>query len=112
MFRSDPIPSPSNTDQFTNGGGPAFLANDASVFLKYRAQGTTEAVQTAASPNVVNDPQPDGSGRTPRMGHLPALQQSSRATDGTPMHIRMDGPGFSAGNIPNGSTVVGAPPGR
>ncbi len=103
MFRSDPFPSLGNTDQFTNGGGPAFLANDASVFLKYRALGTTEAIQTAASPNTVNDPEPDGSGRTPRMGHLPALQQSSRAADGTPMHIRMDGPGFSAGDVPNGS---------
>ncbi len=104
MFRSDPIPSLGNADQFTDGGGPAFLANDASVFLHYKSLGTTEAVQTAASPNVVNDPQPDGSGRIPRMGHLSALQQSSRASDGTPIHIRMDGPGFSAGDVPNGST--------
>ncbi|HEX7737480.1 MAG TPA: hypothetical protein VF458_21710 [Ktedonobacteraceae bacterium] len=103
MFRSDPIPSLGNADQFTNGGGTAFLANDATVFLKYQGQGTTEAVQTAASPNTVNDPEPDGSGRTPRMGHLSALQQSSRAHDGTPVHIRMDGPGFSAGDVPNGT---------
>lgn len=104
MFRSDPIPSLGNTDQFTNGGGPAFLANDATIFLKYRSQGTTEAIQTAASPNTANDPQPDGSGRIPRMGHLSALQQSSRAADGTPIHIRMDGPGFSSGDVPDGST--------
>lgn len=109
MFRSDPIPSLGNTDQFTNGGGTAFLANDATVFLKYKAQGTTEAIQTAASPNTVNDAQPasnpDGQAGqvTPRMGHLAALQQSSRAADGTPMHIRMDGPGFSAGDVPDGS---------
>lgn len=103
MFRSDPIPSLGNADQFTDGGGTAFLANDASVFLKYKAMGTTEAIRTAASPNTVNDPQPDGSGRTPRMGHLSALQQSSRASDGTPIHIRMDGPGFSSGDVPNGS---------
>lgn len=109
MFRSDPIPSLGNTDQFTNGGGTAFLANDATVFLKYRALGTTEAIQTAASPNTVNDAQPasnpDGQAGqvTPRMGHLSALQQSSRAADGTPMHIRMDGPGFSAGDVPGGS---------
>ena len=37
------------------------------------------------------------------MGHLPALQQSSRAADGTPIHIRMDGPGFSSGDVPNGT---------
>ncbi len=104
MFRSDPIPSLGNSDQFTNGGGPAFLANDASVFLHYKSLGTTEAIQTAASPNTVNDPQPDTGSRDPRMGHLPALQQSSRANDGTPIHIRMDGPGFSSGDVPDGST--------
>ena len=103
MFRSDPIPSLGNTDQFTDGGGPAFLTNDASVFLHYKSQGTTEAIQTAKSPNTVNDPQPDGSGRIPRMGHLSALQQVSRASDGTPLHIRVDGPGFSAGDVPNGT---------
>lgn len=103
MFRSDPIPSLGNSDQFTNGGGPAFLANDSSAFLHYRSQGTTEAIQTAANPNTVNDAQPDGSGRIPRMGHLPALQQSSRAADGTPIHIRMDGPGFDNMDVPDGS---------
>ena len=110
MFRSDPIPSLGNADQFTNGGGTAFLANDASVFLHYQSLGITEASATAASPNTVNDPQPpsnptpaDVGQRLPRMGHLSALQQSSRASDGTPIHIRMDGPGFSAGDVPDGS---------
>ncbi|HLW03778.1 MAG TPA: hypothetical protein VKT82_34345 [Ktedonobacterales bacterium] len=103
MFRSDPIPSLGNSDQFTNGGGTAFLTNDATIFLKYRAEGTTEAIQTAASPNTVNDLQPGTGTRDPRMGHLPALQQSSRAADGTPIHIRMDGPGFSAGDVPGGT---------
>ena len=32
--------------------------------------------------------------RERRMGHLSCLQRSSRAADGTPMHIRTDGPGF------------------
>lgn len=103
MFRSDPIPSLGNSDQFTNGGGPSYFDNNASTFLRYQSQGTTEAIQTAASPNVVNDPQPDGSGRMPRMGHLPALQQSSRAKDGTPIHIRMDGPGLDNLDVPDGS---------
>src|SRR5579885_3449938 len=96
MFRSDPIPSLGNADQFTDGGGTAFLANDASVFLHYQSLGITEASATAASPNTVNDPQPasnptpaDVGKRLPRMGHLSALQQSSRASDGTPIHIRM-----------------------
>ncbi|HEU5226313.1 MAG TPA: hypothetical protein VFU49_00770 [Ktedonobacteraceae bacterium] len=103
MFRSDPIPSLGNADQFNNGGGPAVLANDASVFLHYKSQGTTEAIQTAKDPNTANDPQPDGSGRIPRMGHLSALQISSRAKDGTPVHIRMDGPGFDNMDVPDGS---------
>jgi hypothetical protein len=29
-----------------------------------------------------------------RLGHLSCLQRSSRAADGTPIHARMDGPGF------------------
>lgn len=103
MFRSDPIPSLGNSDQFTNGGGPAYFDNGSGTFLAFQGKGTTEAIQTAASPNTVNDPQPDGSGRIPRMGHLSALQQSSRAADGTPVHIRMDGPGFDNMDVPNGS---------
>ena len=39
------------------------------------------------------------------MGHLSCLQRSSRAADGTPMHIRMDGPGFDAMDVPGGSVV-------
>lgn len=106
MFRSCPIPSRGNTDQFTDGGGTAFLANDASVFLHFKGLGATEASRTAADPNAVNDPQTPGDATTiePRMGHLSALQQSSRASDGTPVHIRMDGPGFSSGDVPDGST--------
>ena len=117
MFRSDPIPSLGNADQFTNGGGTAFLANDASVFLKYKALGKSEAAATGQDigpfgddRNPINDPQPatspdpaDVGKRRPRMGHLSALQQTTRASDGTPVHIRMDGPGFSAGDVPDGS---------
>jgi hypothetical protein len=39
-----------------------------------------------------------------RLGHLSALQRSSRAPDGTPVHIRMDGPGFHRMDVPDGST--------
>jgi hypothetical protein len=117
MFRSDPIPTLGKKNQFTDGGGTAFLANDASLYLKYQARGMTEASQTGMDlgpygddRNLVNDPQPptspdpaDIGKRRPRMGHLAALQQSSRASDGTPIHIRMDGPGFSSGDVPDGS---------
>ena len=86
-FRSDPIPSPGNTDQFTDGGGPAFLRN---VF-----QGTNDAFKNAAAINTFEGKH--------RMGHLAALQRSSRAADGTPIHIRMDGPGFDSLDVPNKS---------
>jgi len=39
MFRSCPIPSRGNTDQFANGGGGAFLANDATSFLHFPVWG-------------------------------------------------------------------------
>ena len=37
------------------------------------------------------------------MGHTCGLQRSSRAADGTPLHIRIDGPGASSLDVPNGS---------
>jgi hypothetical protein len=37
------------------------------------------------------------------MGHESALQRSSRAGDGTPIHIRMDGPGFNNMDVPDGT---------
>ena len=85
-FRSNPIPSAGHSDQFTDGGGPAFLDN---VF-----QGVDDARANAAGINTFE-------GRH-RMGHLAALQRSSRAADGTPIHIRMDGPGYDAMDIPDG----------
>ena len=36
----------------------------------------------------------------PRIGHEQALQRSSRAADGTPIHIRMDGAGFDSMDVP------------
>jgi hypothetical protein len=87
MFRSDPIPSLGNKDQFKDGGGPAFLDN---VF-----KGTDDALRNARGIGTFQ--------RAHRMGHLAALQRSSRAADGTPIHIRMDGPGFDAMDVPDHS---------
>jgi hypothetical protein len=105
MFRSCPIPDRGNSDQFQNGGGSAYLNNDGSSFLRFRRLGTTEAIETARDPNTVNDLQDlnDPTSRIPRMGHLSALQQTSRANDGTALHIRMDGPGFDNMDVPGGS---------
>jgi len=87
MFRSNPIPSTGNADQFADGGGPSFLDN---VF-----QGADDALRNAQAIATFQGEH--------RMGHLAALQRSSRAADGTPVHIRMDGPGFDALDVPDGS---------
>jgi len=87
MFRSNPIPSAGDADQYTDGGGPSFIGN---VF-----QGTGDAEKNAGAQQTF--------GGAHRIGHLAALQRSSRAADGTPLHIRMDGPGFDALDVPDGS---------
>src|SRR5262249_40654625 len=75
------------SDQFTDGGGPAFLPNE--------FKGVDDAERGAKG---VGTPKGD-----PRLGHLSALQRSSRASDGTPIHIRMDGPGYDNFDVPDGS---------
>jgi len=87
MFRSNPPPTQGNADQFTDGGGPAFLDNT------FRDPG--DAAQNAAGF--------DTPGGAHRLGHLTALQRSSRAPDSTPLHIRADGAGLDAMDVPDGS---------
>ena len=87
MFRSNPVPSLGYHDQFRNGGGTAYLHN---TFQGVNdAQANAEAIGTYQNEH--------------RMGHLTALQRSSRASDSTPIHIRMDGPGFDTMDVPDGS---------
>ena len=93
MFRSTPPPSQGNSDQFTNGGGPSFLDN--------AFKGTGDALASAQGIGTPVDP---ATGQTQhRMGHLSTLQRSSRAADGSPIHVRMDGPGFDNMDVPDGS---------
>jgi hypothetical protein len=87
MFRSNPIPSTGNTDQFNDGGGPSYFNN---VF-----QGTGDAAANAQGINTFQGEH--------RLGHLSCLQRSSRAADTTPVHIRMDGPGLDNMDVPGGS---------
>lgn len=87
MFRSNPIPSQGNTDQFKDGGGPVFLDN--------LYQGKDDALKNARAINTFEGEH--------RMGHLSALQRSSRAADGTPIHIRVDGPGFDTMDVQDGT---------
>ena len=88
MFRSNPIPSVGNKNQFKDGGGPSFFENT--------FQGTADAANNAKGVNTYQGER--------RMGHLAALQRSSRAADGTPIHIRADGPGFDALDVPDGTS--------
>jgi hypothetical protein len=90
------IPAAGNADQYTNGGGPAFINN---VF-----QGTDAAMRSARDSagtfgpgNETLDATFTGEGR---IGHNAALQRSSRAADGTPLHIRNDGPGLDTLDVP------------
>nr|HET6901328.1 hypothetical protein [Ktedonobacteraceae bacterium] len=87
MFRSNPIPSVGYGEQYKNGGGPAFLPN--------HYQGPNDALANAEAKGTYEHKH--------RMGHLTALQRSSRAADSTPIHMRMDGPGFDAMDVPGGA---------
>ena len=110
MFRSNQlgtpngIPSKGNTDQFTNGGGPAYINN---VF-----QGTgsaaAEAQDTAGTFTPANATENATFTGESRVGHIDALQRSSRAPDTTPMHIRNDGPGLDSMDVPAFRTFPGA----
>ncbi len=113
MFRAnqegtpDGLPSPFNaTDPFTNGGCPAFVNN--------RFQGTNDAFLDAQDAGGLFNPndaaakqQTETNTGLGRIGHEQALQRSSRAADGTPLHIRMDGPGLSSLDVPAFTTFPG-----
>jgi hypothetical protein len=86
MFHSPAI-DPGNADQLTDSGGPAFLPN--------QNRGVNYARQTAQGIGTEDNEH--------RLGHLSTLQRSSRAADGTPVHIRMDGPGFDSLDVPGGA---------
>jgi hypothetical protein len=102
MFRSNQlgttngIPHPGNTDQFADGGGPAFIAN---VFQGTNAAmlGAQDSAGTFAPGNQTLNATFTGTGR---IGHEAALQIVSRAPDGTPLHIRNDGPGLDTMDVP------------
>ena len=87
MFHAPNI-APGNSDQFTDGGGPSLLPN--------QNRGPHYARRTALGIGT--------NGGEQRMGHLSCLQRSSRAADGTAIHLRMDGPGFDAMDVPGGGS--------
>lgn len=87
MYRSNPIPHAGYADQFADGGGPAALANPVALNAP---DGTSDAALDATT--------------NYRLGHLQALQRATRAPDGTIVPQRVDGPGFDAMDVPDGSS--------
>jgi hypothetical protein len=88
MF-SQPLLSAGNADQFTDGGGPAFLPN--------RFVDAADAESEARNPASFDGEK--------HLGHTSALQRTSRSTDGSPIHIRADGPGFDSLDVPGGASL-------
>jgi hypothetical protein len=88
MFRANPPPALGNADQFTDGGGPVFLKN---AFVS-----RDDARQNAVGFETYAGQQ--------RLGHTSSLHRASRAGDGTPIHLRADGPGFDALDVPDGTS--------
>jgi hypothetical protein len=88
LFHAPPIAA-GNKNPYADGGGPALLPN--------QNRGPHYAERTARGIGTV--------GGKPRMGHLSCLQRTSRAADGTPIHLRMDGPGFDAMDVPGGGNL-------
>ncbi|MEN3306329.1 MAG: hypothetical protein V7603_2531 [Micromonosporaceae bacterium] len=87
MFRSTPIPSEGNADQFTDGGGPIIFPDN--------FQGYNDAANGAQG---IGTPENEH-----RLGHIACLHRSSRAPDGKPRHLRADGPGFDSMDVPGGT---------
>jgi hypothetical protein len=87
LYRSTPIPALGNKDQFTHGGGPAYVPNS--------FHGIQDAAANASGTGTYQGKR--------RMGHLCGLQRSSRAQNAIPIHLRMDGPGFDSLDVPGGA---------
>ena len=87
MFRSDPVPNPGYSDQYKNGGGPPVIPN---------------ALQPSPNPLYPDDATYDAAVNG-RIGHLQSIQRGTRASDGTVVPQRADGPGFDAMDVPDGS---------
>ena len=95
-----PFPQDPN-DAFTNGGGLG--APTVGTALQQQSSFLDTVFLGAADQATNFDPAVTDHHKY-RVGHLPGLQRSSRAADGTPLHIRMDGPGLSSLDVPDGST--------
>jgi hypothetical protein len=95
-----PFPQDPN-DPFTNGGGLNAINDPTpSAFIENFNFGPNDQA-TNFDPDALAQNPPV---KQYRVSHTAGLQRSSRAADGTPLHIRNDGPGFSSLDVPDGST--------
>jgi hypothetical protein len=81
MFESPPQVQENAADPFRDGGGPHNLGT-IGAFLPNRFRGAGYARQSAQ--------------QFARVGHVSALHRSGRTSDGRPIHLRIDGPGFDS----------------
>lgn len=94
LFPQDP------NDGFTNGGGQgaptgSLTTQQQSAFLPNIFFGTNKQASNFDPASLPT--------RVLRVGHTVGLQRSSRSSNGTPLHIRIDGPGISRLDVPDGS---------
>ena len=92
-------------DAFTDGGGQN--APEGDIFQKEQSAylfdlnfGPNDMATNYDPAVLVQQTNPH---KKYRVGHLNALQRSSRASDGTALHIRNDGPGLNTLDIPGGA---------
>lgn len=100
MYRTHNPPAFGYADQFTDGGGPAFLPNRFAGAGDALAGCRFGSYKPGAGPGTHRV---DPSHRI--LGHTSALHRTSRAPDGTPLHIRIDGPGYDALDVPDGGNL-------
>jgi hypothetical protein len=91
MFESPSQVAEDPADPFTDGGGPRNLGTRG-AFLQNRFRGAGYARQSAQ--------------QFGRMGHISQLHRSGRTTDGRPIHLRIDGPGFDAMDTTTGRNTA------
>jgi hypothetical protein len=98
MYRPNDPPAFGRADQFTDGGGPTFLPN-----VYQGADDARNGCMFGSYQPGVDTAAPGVNSAHKILGHISTLQRSSRAADGTPLHIRVDGPGYDAMDVPDGS---------
>jgi hypothetical protein len=81
MFESPPQVAEDPNDPFRDGGGPRNLGRRG-AFLPNVFRGAGYARQSAQ--------------QFARTGHISQLHRSGRTSDGRPIHLRIDGPGFDS----------------